>query len=1223
MLSASAAAGADAANSAADALLPGRELYPPAVPLRSYGRRAPARSSPLAQHASSNASTPQRALPSPPSPPPPPPQPPQAPASRRRSTLTVDAEPAVARPGTPPRIILGTRQPSSGQPPTVVAFGRTMRAAAPRASGRRPEPAATRGAGPRAGSQIAPAAPAAPPVPRPLTDFPPRTLAAATAHKLESVADTAELETDAENELPACVVCLCPEPQLRTTCCRQPYHVSCAYKWLLVNKSCPTCRFAMPLRGEYPAVPRPPPRPRPLPPPPRPSVVVADVATDTDGLQEAPVPPTLEVPRTPPAGIRGRGEFVDLALEAARIPYVDVAREYGPAAIMTAMVKAPSTARSPRPYAAPFIEAIPATDPPHYVSHTTLALHHLAVQLPGRLCPEGYADQALQVQLTATDLIKEKFLAYFEDLAPEAGAGSFIVEGLKYMFPTASKTLLQATPRLVRLAEAVRGHPGVAAYLSSPRRLTNNKDAAFAYYPDLYPSTMVLYVIGLGLGDERDITVRGLEAVRACERVYLEAYTSILTVGKDRLEAFYGREVIVADREMVESAADDILRGADSADVAFLVVGDPFGATTHTDLVVRARERGIAVRTVHNASIMNAAGCCGLQLYTFGQTVSIVLWNESWRPDSFYDKILANKKMGLHTLCLLDIKVKEQSWENLARVIDGSMAFACSRALRSATSLSTARACALAHPSRYLASYVNVAGSSGPGETTPPVQPSPTDSDNVLSKLPPRSSPIKAGMARYLGLPSAPRPAVRPMAPTSSLAPARDLADVEVFHQALRRNDLQLAWRSYKALFFHGAEEARVASEAAGTGRAGLPLAFLQADDHTAMLSVCAAQRRPRLASIHARRVFGNILDAGLQPDVRDFNLLMTCLLRAGDLRRVTAAFDAMRDVTVPVPFPEDLSQAAAQRMDALQDAGMLRRRERESVVPDLRSHLLLLAAHARLSPDPAAGAVAAWRVFARMARELPGAADDPDAHALLLEAGGRAADAAGVAEVLAWWGLLDAAAAAAPAGARRLVLADGPALRAAAAAAPRRRRRDREARRGVLDAAVLALARCGEHAGAARLLRDGYAGGTAGWGAGTLDAALAAAEVAGDLDAAERVWELLLRRWRGASSGQVGSRPLPTSVTCMMRMLLARGDTARVLVLFGEAEAEATAGTGPGASEEAHEIAVRALLQAGRTDEALDGYSRLLTQGYVPSATLVSAVERARQGLSFSSYAQ
>lgn len=85
------------------------------------------------------------------------------------------------------------------------------------------------------------------------------------------------------------------------------------------------------------------------------------------------------------------------------------------------------------------------------------------------------------------------------------------------------------------------------------------------------------------------------------------------------------------------------------------MVGDPFGATTHTDLVLRAKQKGIRVEVVHNASILNAVGCCGLQLYNFGETVSIPYWTETWRPDSFFDKIIANLEHNLHTLCLLGI----------------------------------------------------------------------------------------------------------------------------------------------------------------------------------------------------------------------------------------------------------------------------------------------------------------------------------------------------------------------------------------------------------------------------------------------------------------------------------------------------------------------------------------------------------------------------------------
>ncbi|KAI0513897.1 hypothetical protein KFK09_009929 [Dendrobium nobile] len=182
----------------------------------------------------------------------------------------------------------------------------------------------------------------------------------------------------------------------------------------------------------------------------------------------------------------------------------------------------------------------------------------------------------------------------------------------------------------------------------------------------------MLYIVGLGLGDERDITIRGLEAVKSCKKVYMEAYTSLLSFGLSsdglsRMEKLYGKTITVADREMVEEKADEILTEASKFDVAFLVVGDPFGATTHSDLVVRAKKLSVEVKVIHNASIMNAIGVCGLQLYRYGETVSIPFFTETWRPDSFYEKIQRNKELGLHTLCLLDIRVKEPSIESLCR----------------------------------------------------------------------------------------------------------------------------------------------------------------------------------------------------------------------------------------------------------------------------------------------------------------------------------------------------------------------------------------------------------------------------------------------------------------------------------------------------------------------------------------------------------------------------
>ena len=182
----------------------------------------------------------------------------------------------------------------------------------------------------------------------------------------------------------------------------------------------------------------------------------------------------------------------------------------------------------------------------------------------------------------------------------------------------------------------------------------------------------MLYVIGLGLSDVEDVSVKGLKAIQSSDAVYLEHYTSILGGGasyKEELERFYGKPIELADRTMVEQRADEIIERARTQHVCFLVVGDPFGATTHTDLVLRATEKRIAVKVIHNASIMNAVGCCGLQLYNYGETISVCFWSseENWRPRSYFAKLGANRTRGLHTLCLLDIKVKEKSVANLIR----------------------------------------------------------------------------------------------------------------------------------------------------------------------------------------------------------------------------------------------------------------------------------------------------------------------------------------------------------------------------------------------------------------------------------------------------------------------------------------------------------------------------------------------------------------------------
>ena len=181
---------------------------------------------------------------------------------------------------------------------------------------------------------------------------------------------------------------------------------------------------------------------------------------------------------------------------------------------------------------------------------------------------------------------------------------------------------------------------------------------------------MVLYIIGLGLFGEKDITIRGLELIQQSEYVYMEYYTSILRVNTDTLSKFYGKEIILADRELIESQFDDvIINKALNSKVSLLVVGDPFSATTHVDLYLRCIKSGVKVETVHNASIMNSIGCTGMSLYRFGETVTVPYFTKNWRPYSFYNKIVNNFMNDFHTLVLLDIKVKEISEENFYNLL--------------------------------------------------------------------------------------------------------------------------------------------------------------------------------------------------------------------------------------------------------------------------------------------------------------------------------------------------------------------------------------------------------------------------------------------------------------------------------------------------------------------------------------------------------------------------
>jgi diphthine synthase len=174
----------------------------------------------------------------------------------------------------------------------------------------------------------------------------------------------------------------------------------------------------------------------------------------------------------------------------------------------------------------------------------------------------------------------------------------------------------------------------------------------------------MLTFVGLGLYDERSVTVEGREAIRRADRVFAEFYTSRLvgTIHAD-LEAFHGAEIDVRDRAGVEEDPGPILDAAEDGDAVFCTAGDTMISTTHVDLRLRAHERGIETRVVHGTTAETAAASLtGLQNYRFGKATTLPFPYGSVRvPGSVTDTIDANRERGLHTLVFLDIKAERET----------------------------------------------------------------------------------------------------------------------------------------------------------------------------------------------------------------------------------------------------------------------------------------------------------------------------------------------------------------------------------------------------------------------------------------------------------------------------------------------------------------------------------------------------------------------------------
>ncbi|RBQ23683.1 Diphthine synthase [Candidatus Methanobinarius endosymbioticus] len=174
----------------------------------------------------------------------------------------------------------------------------------------------------------------------------------------------------------------------------------------------------------------------------------------------------------------------------------------------------------------------------------------------------------------------------------------------------------------------------------------------------------MLYFVGLGLFDEKDISLKGLEVLKSVETVYAEFFTSRLFGSSfEAIEEIIEKKINVLNRQEVEEKNVFMKEAIEDKDIGLITGGDPLIATTHTDFLVEASKKGIDYEVIHGSSILSSApGISGLQAYKFGKVTTIPFPDENFFPHSPYTVIANNLANDSHTLVLLDIQAHKDRY---------------------------------------------------------------------------------------------------------------------------------------------------------------------------------------------------------------------------------------------------------------------------------------------------------------------------------------------------------------------------------------------------------------------------------------------------------------------------------------------------------------------------------------------------------------------------------
>ena len=163
----------------------------------------------------------------------------------------------------------------------------------------------------------------------------------------------------------------------------------------------------------------------------------------------------------------------------------------------------------------------------------------------------------------------------------------------------------------------------------------------------------MLWFIGLGISGFESLPNKAIDIISNADVVYLEQFTSPIS-DKDlsQIRDICTGKFELGRRWMVEDGKE-ILASAVNKTVALLTYGDPYIATTHTELRSRAKSQGIETRSIHASSSLTAIiGQCGLHVYKIGQVTTIM--SEINLLLTPYYTIYRNIVEGNHTILLLE-----------------------------------------------------------------------------------------------------------------------------------------------------------------------------------------------------------------------------------------------------------------------------------------------------------------------------------------------------------------------------------------------------------------------------------------------------------------------------------------------------------------------------------------------------------------------------------------